>query len=293
MTAGIVSAKGRTSVGIADYENFIQTDAAINPGNSGGPLVNLDGKVVGINAAIASQSGGYQGIGFAIPINLAKNVRDQLVNHGAVHRGFLGILIQQLTPDLAKSFGLAGSKGVLIGDVTEDSPARKAGLQSGDIVVELNGKPVARAGAFRNRVAMFAPGTDVTLTVIRDRQRQTMTVTLGELPSQQELAKKGSPQEESLDDLGLAVQTLTPELAERLDYSDQDRGVVVSKVARESLAASAGMRPGVLIIEVNRQQVDTVEAFKQALDTSSEKGVVLLLVKDQTGSRFITLKWKD
>ena len=293
MTAGIVSAKGRTSVGIADYENFIQTDAAINPGNSGGPLVNLDGKVVGINTAIASQSGGYQGVGFAIPINLAKNIRDQLVKDGAVHRGFLGILIQQFTPDLAKSFGLAGTKGVLIGDVTEDSPARKAGLQSGDIVVELNGKSVARAGAFRNRVAMFAPGTDVTLTVIRDGQRQTMTVTLGELPSQQELAKKGSPREESLDDLGLAVQTLTPELAERLGYSDQDRGVVVSKVARESLAASAGMRPGVLIVEVNRQQVDTIEAFKQALDTSREQGVVLLLVKDQAGTRFITLKWND
>lgn len=293
MTAGIVSAKGRTSVGIADYENFIQTDAAINPGNSGGPLVNLDGQVVGINTAIASRSGGYQGIGFAIPINMAKNVRDQLLNDGKVHRGFLGILIQPFTPDLAKSFGLAGTKGVLIGDVTEDSPASKAGLKSGDVIVELNGRPVERAGAFRNHVAMFTPGTDVTLTVLRDGQHKKITVKLGELPSKQELARNGSPQEESVDSLGLAVQALTPELAERLGYSDQEKGVVVSKVARGSLAGLAGMRPGVLIVEVNRQQVETVEAFKQALDKSRESGVLLLMVKDQTGSRFITMKWKD
>lgn len=293
MTAGIVSAKGRTSVGIADYENFIQTDAAINPGNSGGPLINLDGQVVGINTAIASRSGGYQGIGFAIPINLAKNVRDQLVSDGAVHRGFLGIMIQPLTPELAESFGLADTKGVLIGDVTRDSPAGKAGVQSGDIIVQLNGKPVERAGAFRNRVAMFAPGTDVTLTVLRDGQRKTIPVTLGELPSQEQLAKNGAPQEESLDKLGMAVQTLTPELAEQLGYTDQEKGVVVSKVARGSLAQQVGMRPGVLILEVNRQPVETVEAFKRALEPSLEKGVVLLLVKDQTGSRFITLKWKE
>ncbi len=293
MTAGIVSAKGRTSVGIADYENFIQTDAAINPGNSGGPLVNLDGQVVGINTAIASRSGGYQGIGFAIPINLAKNVRDQLQSDGTVHRGFLGIMIQPLTSDLAKSFGLTDTKGVLIGDVTGDSPARKAGLESGDIIVEMNGKPVERAGAFRNRVAMFIPGTDVTLTVLRNGQRKQITVTLGELPSKDELARNGSPHEESLENLGLAVQTLTPELAERLGYPEQEKGVVVSKVDRGSLAALAGMRPGVLIVEVNRQQVHSVDAFKQALDTSREKGVLLLLVKDQAGSRFITLKWKE
>jgi len=292
LTAGIVSAKGRTSVGIADYENFIQTDAAINPGNSGGPLVNLDGQVVGINTAIASRSGGYQGIGFAIPINLAKNVRDQLIHGGTVHRGFLGILIQPLTRDLAKSFGLAGTKGVLIGDVTKDSPASNAGLQSGDIIVELNGKPVQRAGAFRNHVAMFAPKTEVNLTVLRSGNRKTISVKLGELPTQEELAKNGAPHEESLDNLGLAVQNLTPELAERLGYSDQDKGVVVSRVARESLAALSGMRPGVLILEVNRQPVDTVEAFKKALDSSRQQGVVLLLVKDQAGSRFITLKWK-
>jgi serine protease Do len=293
MTAGIVSAKGRTSVGIADYENFIQTDAAINPGNSGGPLVNLDGHVVGINTAIASRSGGYQGIGFAIPINLAKNVRDQLVSEGTVHRGFLGIMIQPLTPDLAKSFGLTDTKGVLIGDVTEDSPALKAGLQSGDVIVELNGKPVKRAGAFRNRVAMFAPGTDVRLTVIRDDQRKQITVSLGELPTQEKLARNGLPHEESLDDLGMAVQKLTPELAERLGYTDQDKGLVVSKVARGSIAEQVGMRPGVLILEVNRHQVDTVEDFKQTLDKSRDKGFILLLVKDQRGSRFITLQWKD
>lgn len=296
MTAGIVSAKGRTGVGIVDYENFIQTDAAINPGNSGGPLINLDGQVVGINTAIASRSGGYQGIGFAIPINLAKNIRDQLVHGGVVRRGFLGILIQPLTQDMAKKFGSAGKKGVLIGGVSDDSPANKAQLQSGDIIVQLDGKRVVQPGAFRNRVAMLAPGTEVLLTILRDGQRKTITVTLGELPTNEELARGGSSpkaqEEETMDNLGLAVQALTPELAERLGYTDQQQGVVVSKVARGSLAQQAGIRPGVLILEVNRQKVDAVEAFKEALDTTHDDGIVLLLVQDQRSTRFITLKWK-
>jgi len=293
MTAGIVSAKGRTSVGIADYENFIQTDAAINPGNSGGPLVNLDGHVVGINTAIASRSGGYQGIGFAIPINLAANIRDQLISEGSVSRGFLGIMIQKLTPDLAKSFGLADTKGVLVGDVTNDSPGGKAGLQSGDVVVELNGEKVEQAGAFRNRVAMLAPGTDVALTVMRNGERKSISVTLGELPDQDDLAKLKSPQTESVDKLGLSVQTLSKELADRLGYSAEDSGVVVNDVASGSLAAIEGIKPGVLIREVNRQPVRTVDEFRKAVDKSQKEGVVLLLIKDKEFSRYLTLRWEN
>jgi serine protease Do len=297
MTAGIVSAKGRTGVGIVDYENFIQTDAAINPGNSGGPLVNLDGEVVGINTAIASRSGGYQGIGFAIPINLARNIRDQLVNGGTVRRGFLGILIQPLSPDMAKAFGSADTQGVLIGGVGDDSPAKKAGLLREDIIVQLDGKRVVQPGAFRNRVAMLAPGTEVLLTVLRDGQRKQITVTLGELPTSEKQAQNKSGQdaleEETMENLGLAVQTLSPELAERLGYEEQPQCVVISRVARGSLAQTAGLRPGVLILEVNRQKVDSAEAFKQALDTTRDDGIALMLVQDQGSTRFITLKWKE
>ncbi len=293
MTAGIVSAKGRTSVGIADYENFIQTDAAINPGNSGGPLVNLDGQVVGINTAIASRSGGYQGIGFAIPINLAKNIRDQLINEGTVRRGFLGIMIQKLTPDLAKSFGLSDTKGVLIGDVSKDSPSGKAGLQSGDVIVELNGKPVVRPGVFRNRVAMLAPETDVTLTVLRNGQRKSISVTLGVLPNQGEVTLQGKAQPENVDKLGLSVQNLSKELASRLGYSAQESGVVVNQVASGSLAALAGIKPGMLIREVDRQSVHTVAEFRQAVKKSQQEGVILLRVQDKEFSRYLTLRWED
>ncbi len=291
MTAGIVSAKGRTSVGIADYENFIQTDAAINPGNSGGPLVNLDGQVVGINTAIASRSGGYQGIGFAIPINLAKNIRDQLINEGTVRRGFLGIMIQKLTPDLAKSFGLSDTKGVLVGDVTKDSPGEKGGLQSGDVIVELDGTRVEHPGAFRNRVAMLAPGTNVVLTVIRSGQRKKISVTLGMLPDQVVAAKQESPQMKSVDKLGLSVQTLDKELADRLGYSTAESGVVVSKVASGSIAAMAGIKPGMLIREVNRKPVTSADEFSKEVDNSQKEGGILLLIKDKEFSRFITLRW--
>ena len=179
LTAGIVSAKGRSGIGLADYENFIQTDAAINPGNSGGPLVNLDGQVVGINTAIFSRSGGYMGIGFAIPINMAKQIRDQLVENGTVTRGQLGVYIQDLTDDLAQSFGLKDSKGILISKVIEDSPAAKAGLKQGDIVLKADGKPVGKVNEFRNGIAMTAPGTVVRLDILRNGKPEQIKVTIG------------------------------------------------------------------------------------------------------------------
>ncbi|MDA1053727.1 MAG: DegQ family serine endoprotease [Planctomycetota bacterium] len=294
MTAGIVSAKGRTSVGITDYENFIQTDAAINPGNSGGPLVNLYGEVIGINTAIASRSGGYQGIGFTIPINLANYVREQLQSGGTVHRGYLGILIQELTPDLAKSFGLQDTTGALVGDVTNDSPAAKAGIKSGDVVVELNGQPVTEVGSFRNTVSMIAPGKETQLTIWRDGKRMTLSVQLGELPSQEQLARSPSQVPlQSYDKLGLSVQALTKEMAEQLGYSGNDTGVVVTEVQPGSVAANAGIHSGTLLRQVNRQPVQSTEEFKQALEKASQDGSVLLLIKDENFSRYVTLKWNN
>lgn len=183
VTAGIVSATGRNSVGITDYENFIQTDAAINPGNSGGPLVNLRGEVIGINTAIFSRTGANNGVGFAIPINMAHQICDQLIEHGSVTRGHLGIMIQNLTPELAKSFGLGDADGVLIGDVVNDSPAHQAGLEAGDLVVEFNGKVVDNMGTFRNTVASLAPETKANVVVLRDGDRKSLSVTIGQLPS--------------------------------------------------------------------------------------------------------------
>ena len=182
VTSGIVSAKGRDGMGIIDYENFLQTDAAINPGNSGGPLVNLQGQVVGINTAIVSRSGTYNGIGFAIPMNMAKQICEQLMQHGSVTRGYLGVMIQALTPELAKSFGLGDVTGVLIGDVSSDGPAAAAGLQRGDVIVSLNGEPVKDITSFRNRVAMIKPDTAVKLEVVREGQQQNFSLKVGKLP---------------------------------------------------------------------------------------------------------------
>jgi serine protease Do len=295
MTAGIVSAKGRTSVGITDYENFIQTDAAINPGNSGGPLVNLKGEVIGINTAIASRSGGYQGIGFAIPIKLADFVRKQLQSGGSVHRGYLGVLIQELTPELAKSFGMQDTKGALIGDVTNDSPAAKAGLKSGDVVVELNGQPVTEVGSFRNQVSMIAPGKEAKLTLLRDGKRVTVNVQLGELPSQEQLthSRGNNDSAQSFDKLGLTVQTLTEDMANQLGYEASEGGVVVTDVQPSSIAADSGIRAGSLIRQVNRQPVRSAEEFKKAINKASQDGSVLLLIKDHNFSRYVALKWSN
>lgn len=188
LTSGIVSAKGRSNIGISDYEDFIQTDAAINPGNSGGPLINLDGKVVGINTAIFSQSGGYMGIGFAIPINMVKDIRDQLIENGSVVRGYLGIYIQNLTSELAKSFELEANQGVLVSQVTEDSPADMAGLRQGDIIIEFDGKPVEKVGSFRNSVALKVPGSNEKIMILRNGKPKTINIEIGKLPSNDKIA---------------------------------------------------------------------------------------------------------
>ncbi len=286
ITAGIVSAKGRSSIGITDYENFIQTDAAINPGNSGGPLVNLDGRAVGINTAIYSRSGGYMGIGFAIPINMARAIANQLIKHGSVTRGYLGIAIQDLNSDLAKSFGLAPDKGVLIAQVTKGSPAQKAGLKRGDVIIAFDGQPVTKVGPFRNRVSLKTPGSRVKIVVLRDGKQKTLTVTIGKLPENGLLASSSS---EQLKKLGLTVQALTPDLAKQFGY-EGDSGVVITQVDPGSIAALAGLKPGILIQEVNRRPVKTTEDFKKAVEKTPPHGTILMLIKEGQYSRYLALQ---
>ena len=287
VTAGIVSAKGRSGFGLADFENFIQTDAAINFGNSGGPLINLDGKVVGINTAIAGSSGNI-GIGFAIPINMAKHVYDQLIKGGTVERGFLGVGVEDLTPETAPYFGLKeDAKGVLIPEVTPDSAADKAGIKYKDIILELNGKPVESRDAFRNQIAMLEPGSQIDLVVWRDGKRLPLTVKLGKRPPTEELTGNLSP--ETLSELGFTVEDLTDELAGRYGYEGQD-GVIVGEVESGSQAEQKGIAPGALIKEVNQQKIRNTKEFNEAIKKARKEGGALLLVKRGRFTFFVPLK---
>jgi len=290
VTAGIVSAKGRGNVGITDYADFIQTDAAINPGNSGGPLLNLKGEAVGLNTAIFTRSGGYMGIGFAIPINMVRFVQEQLQDNGTITRGFLGVVIQNLTPELAEWFGIEEGKGVLIAEVSKDSPAEAAGLQRDDVIVEFDGQPVAEIGSFRSRVASTTPGTKAPLVVLRDGKRVKKTVKVGSLDSEAQVATLGSGSEDKK--LGLTVQNLTDDIAERLGYKDES-GVVVSDVEQGSVAANAGVKAGVLIKEVNRQAVRNTREFQDAVKNSEAGKTVLLLVVDGEYSHYVALRLEE
>ncbi len=285
LTAGIVSAKGRSGIGLNDFENFIQTDAAINPGNSGGPLVNLDGEVVGMNSAIFSRSGGYMGIGFAIPINMAKNIHQQLVKHGGVTRGRLGVYIQDLTKELAESFSIDQREGILVAQVMEDSPAEKAGLRQGDVILKLDGKTVDKVADFRNKVAMTRPGETVELLVLRDSKKKKVKATIGAM----EADENGHPiSSNKLPELGMSLQKLTSDLAEQFGYAGA-HGVLVTDVISGSIAARAGIQRGNLIEEVNREAVETPAQVKRLIKESGRK-VVLLLVRQGDASRFLALK---
>lgn len=290
LTVGVVSAKGRTSLGISDYEDFIQTDAAINPGNSGGPLVNLDGNVVGVNTAIFSRTGGSMGVGFAIPSNLAKNIANQLIDKGKVIRGYLGIVIQTLTPDLAKSFGVERSKGILVAQVSDDSPAAKAGLKQGDVIVSYKGKPVTDIGDFRNRVALTPPGSREKLTIIRDGDRREVSVTIGELSKAKTMAQARKPEAETSSELGITVHTVTPDLAEQFKIKSGE-GVVVTDVDEGSIAALGGIRSGDVILQVDRKPVNSAAEFNRAINKASDEKRVLLLVSSGDGQRYVVLNW--
>jgi serine protease Do len=290
VTAGIVSAKSRSGFRLAAFEDYIQTDAAINPGNSGGPLLNLDGKVVGINTFIISQSGGYMGIGFAIPINMAKFVYQRLVEKGEVERGYLGISYQELTPESASNFGLdKDTKGVAVTQVMEESAAEEAGLKPYDVIVELDGKPVENGNEFLNRVAMLKPGTKVKIVVLRDGDRKTFTAELGKRPPQDQLP--GAEPEASLK-LGFTVKNLTEEYAERLGFEGLS-GVVVTSVDSGSEAAEKGITAGMLIMEVNKEPVKNTKEFDEAIQKAKKEGSALLLVRDGRYTRFFVLKLDD
>jgi len=290
VTAGIVSAKGRANVGIADYEDFIQTDAAINPGNSGGPLVNLEGEVVGINTAIFSRSGGYMGIGFAIPVNMVKTIMTSLIEEGHVTRGWLGVSIQNLTKELADSFKYSSTEGVLIGDVSEDGPAAKAGLKAGDIIVAVDGKPVGTVDRLRSRVADTSPGSKVKLEVFRDGESREIDVKVGQMQADEEAAANplsgGGPKL----DVGMTVRDLTPALAQERGYEAGAKGAFVTEVEPMGAAAKAGIRPGDLIVEVQGEAVANARQLRKALGDHRDLEGVRLIVRSGELQRFAFLE---
>ncbi len=282
VTAGIISAKGRSDVGIADYEDFIQTDAAINPGNSGGPLVNMRAEVIGINTAIATRgAAGFQGVGFAIPSNMAKAVMEAILRHGRVERGYIGVTLQPLTEELSRSFGYEGTKGALVADVVPDGPASKAGVQPGDIIVEFDGKSVEGVTQLRNMVAMTRPGTKVNIVVFREGRRVELRgVEIGQFPEDTPI--RGVPRREQVPNLGLSVQTLTPQVAATLGLPENEKGVVVTEVEPGSLAAMAGIRPGDVIQVVGNRQVTTAQEFRDALREAGQQGIRLQIRRGDT-----------
>lgn len=289
ITAGIVSAKGRSIMGGGQFEDFIQTDAAINPGNSGGPLVDIEGRVVGINTAIFSRSGGYMGIGFAIPINMAKNVMQSLITKGRVIRGWLGIGIQNLTEDLAKSFNYPGQDGALVGHVEAGGPAEKSGLKQGDIIVRIDGVEMKNINQLRNYVAGTEPGKELALDIIRDGRKEAVKVKVGELPSQTQ--DKQEEDEPSID-LGLSVETLSSELARRLG-AKTNSGVIIRQVRPGGLGEHSGLQPRDIIVSVNGEKVSTVDQFYKAVEGADLKRGVRMVVESQGMERFVFLRSND
>ncbi len=280
VTTGIISAKSRI-LGAGPYDDFLQTDAAINPGNSGGPLFNMKGQVIGINTAIIAQG---QGIGFAIPVNMAKELLPQL-KKGKVVRGWLGVMIQDITPELAKSFGLKSDKGVLISDVVKDSPAEKAGLRRGDVILRFDGKDIKNAHILSQTAAVTPPNAVVKIDLLRDGKEENISLKVGVMPEEEQ--KSVSPEEQS--DWGMMVQELTPQLAQQLGLDPGTTGVVISNIQEGSPAANAGLRPGDLITEVNRTAIKSLKDYQQALQSHKKGNNLLLLIKRATGSFYTVL----
>jgi serine protease Do len=284
VTAGIVSAKGRV-IGQGPYDDFIQTDASINPGNSGGPLFDLSGQVVGINTAIIS---GGQGIGFAIPINMAKSLLPQLKNKGKVVRGWLGVVIQKVTPDLAKNFGLRSTEGALVSDVTEGSPAAKAGIRTGDIIVSFAGKAIKEMDQLPKMVAAVDVGKRVPVGLVREGKPIEAEVTIGEVDEDKvHEAESTTPEVEK--NFGLVIQDITPEIAHHLNLKDR-RGVIVTDIQRGSLAEDADMRAGDIVKEMNRKPVTNVGDFREILKKARPKDGIVVLVKRENMAFYAVLR---
>ena len=282
ITAGIISAKGR-NIGAGPYDNFIQTDASINPGNSGGPLVNLRGEVIGINSAILSQTGGNLGIGFAIPINLAKEILPELIKTGKVRRGWLGVSIQRVTPEIAKAMELERDRGALVSEVIQGSPAEKAGIRSGDVITEYDGKSIEHANDLPILVAQTPVGKNVSVVVQRENKRMPVNVTVGELKEEEKVASV--PEKARL---GLSVQTVTPDIARSLGL-DQPQGVIVSSVQPGSPAADAGLARGDVILEVNRRAIKNAEELQKIIDSAKGGANLLFLVRRSGNNLFLAM----
>lgn len=282
VTQGIISAKSRGLKNLPSRQEFLQTDAAINPGNSGGPLVNMDGEVIGINTAIETRSGGYDGVGFAVPVSLAKWVGDQLTKEGKVRRAYLGIRPDDVDSNIAKALDLPTSKGVIVSDVTKGSPAEQAGVKVQDVILKLNNVPV------RNRQQLIAVaerlsiGEAYPLVVLREGKEVELSVVAAEFPEHVATASQ------QVDALGAEVQELTPELAEQLEL-DSDAGVVVTNVQKGSLAARIGLRPGVVILRIGKTEVNSLDDFQEGLQTAKEKGQLVLLIKTSNGTQLVSV----
>jgi serine protease Do len=283
VTSGIVSAKGR-HIGQGPYDNFIQTDASINPGNSGGPLINLRGEVIGINTAIFSRTGGNIGIGFAIPVNLVKELLPQLRGKGKVTRGYLGVLIQKVTPELAESLGMEKSQGALVANVSKDGPADKSGVKVGDVIVEFDGKEIKDSGDLPIIVARTPIDKKVRMKVLRDKKELTMNVAVGELKDEEVVAS--APEK---GEMGLTVQRLTPQIAESLGL-EKAEGIVVSAVEPGSAADEAGIRRGDVIVEIDRKPIRNLEEYKKSIGTIRKGKGVLFLVRRGESTLFLALR---
>jgi serine protease Do len=294
VTAGIISAKGRSSMNLAQYEDFIQTDASINPGNSGGALADLDGNVIGINTAIYSPNGsGNVGIGFAVPINMAKSVMNSLIATGKVSRGYLGLIPQDIDDNLMKALNLKTTEGSLVGDVSHDGPADKAGIKRGDIITSFNGTKVTSSTQLRNLVAEAKPGSEAKVQVLRDGQEKDLTVTLGERPKDLSASgnegEGGSEEEQSSKKLGITVQALTSDLAKQLKY-EGDHGVVITNVTPGSVADDAGLQRGDLIKEVDRKAISSVQDFHNAVKNIKKGDTAAFLVRRGANTFYVALE---
>lgn len=289
LTVGVVSAKGRQDVGIASYEDFIQTDAAINPGNSGGPLLNLQSEVIGVNTAIFSRSGGYMGIGLSIPSKMAEHVINQLKNDGSVKRAYLGIVLQPVDKELADALTLEKQEGILVSEVVKDSPAAKAGLENGDIITQYNDKPAKNVNKFRNDIAMMNPGASIKLRILRNNKPMTITALLGTQSDGEAIST------EAIQKIGLQIENLTPETAAKLGYPSDIEGVLITKVKPGSPAAQAGIRPSFLITGIassqnTQKRVKNTADFEEAMKDIGDKKHVILIVRHQNYQRYYTIK---
>ncbi|MBK6899662.1 MAG: DegQ family serine endoprotease [bacterium] len=286
VTLGIVSAVGR-SIGLIDYEDFIQTDASINPGNSGGALVDMNGALVGINTAILSRSGGSQGVGFAIPSNMAVTIKDMLVKHGKVQRAWLGVITAEVDQTMAEALGMKAPRGVLISTVNEGTPAAKAGMQENDVILQVDGQPVNSVSDLRNTISLSGVGHDAKLLVLRDGRERQLTVTLGELPEDPTAAAAPKDEGEGADGIeGVTVRELNAPLRQRLRLAEGVEGVVVAEVAQTSNASHRGLRQGDVIVEVAREPVATLDDYRRLVKKDADRPVLL---KIRRGDQFQVL----